>query len=210
MSGNEKLAAFFVEFIESTMGANSFTVNRVLAIALVIVWLVPIAALFQLPKERAVALSQAIGMLLKQTEQSAQLASQHVRPEVADGLLRDRGAAAALASEPQLLERSLWSRWVVELVAVMVGLMGTWALWFRRRYWKPLALLGVAAFSAVVGLHIMAKLLWIVAGSWELMLKVLTLYSSKPSTILTHLFGPLLVILCVMYVLLSRGAEVRS
>ena len=179
--------------------------NRILAIGLIAVWLVPISSLFVLPKERAALSARAIGTLLHLTEDSAKEAPQFLNADMLNEMRRNREVATAIAGEPQLLEHSLWQRWTIELLAVIAGLIGIWALWSRPRYWKVLAVLGVLAFAAIAGLHVAAKLLWTAAGSADLALKVLGLYLQQPATIVTHIVGPVILLACLGYVVFSKS-----
>jgi hypothetical protein len=186
-------------------------VNRVLAVVFLALWLVPFSALLQLPPERAALYSGTIGMLLEHTKEDAKFVGSLLKSEAAnETMVRDRRAAEAIASDPQLIVGSMWWRWSIEVLAAVVGLSGVRALWYRSRYWRPLTSLGIAAFAAVVGLHWTAKLLWMSSDSWRAALWLLDLHSRQLSTTLTHLLGPIVLAILLGYVAFARSSPSKS
>jgi len=109
--------------------------NRLLALSLAVVWVIPVLALFTLPDERAVAIANVTEHFMRDSEHSWTIAAQLI-PERASEFLAQRAEAEAIVADPRVLEPQLWQRWLFELAAGAVGAIGVAALWWKFPYWR--------------------------------------------------------------------------
>jgi hypothetical protein len=121
--------------------------HRFVALFLAVLWLFPLFRVATLPPERLAQATQSFAALLEGTEGEHEQAAAAV-PAIAQELARSREALAS----PQVLERTVWKRWLFEVAAVCAGLASAAMLWFQLRYWR--SLLSIAAVGAILLSHV--------------------------------------------------------
>lgn len=182
--------------------------NRLLAIALIGVWLLPAYRLLHLPHERAVGLARVVREQLASGDRDP-IPAQRLRPYYSSNDPLPRAEASRIAADPELLEFGAWFAWIIEAAFLAVGTCGIVCLWWKPRYWRLGVIAGVMAFAVTLRLYSFVRQFWIRFDVWTDSKSAAAFYTAHFATgsarTLAFLSGATLVLASVtLYTVLQR------